>query len=96
MDFATFNYFASTLVGLNKKLIYLCAFGTDGQESMIKAFSHAFPHFMLKELGIPSSVGDANIFVLGGLGDAFSSSDFSKHLEGCKEALGAMWKTLCA
>ena len=111
MDFATFNYFASTLVGLNKKLINLRAFGTDGQESMIEAFSHAFPHSMhlqcfihfkrniaekLKELGIPSSVGDeilADIFgkrcgtvYEEGLVDAISSSDFSERLEGCKEA----------
>ena len=46
MDFASFNYFVGTLVGLNKKLINICAFGTDGQESMIEAFSHSFPHSM--------------------------------------------------
>ena len=73
MDFATFNYFASTLVGLNKTLRNVRAFGTDGQESMIEAFGHSFPHAMhlscfthfkknsiekLKEYGIPSQVSD--------------------------------------
>ena len=43
MDFATFNYFSSTLVGFSKKIWSLCAFGTDGQESLIDAFSHSFP-----------------------------------------------------
>lgn len=43
MNFASFNYFANTLVGFNKKLRNVRAFGTDGQESMIEAFSHSFP-----------------------------------------------------
>jgi len=43
MQFASFNYFGSTLVGFNKKLRNVRAFGTDGQESMIEAFSHCFP-----------------------------------------------------
>ena len=32
MDFATSNYFASSLIGFNKKLQDMCAFETDGQE----------------------------------------------------------------
>ncbi len=71
MEFASFNYFANTLVGFNKKLRNIRAFGTDGQESMLEAFSHCFPlasnlrcsiHFKnnitekLKEYGIPSAV----------------------------------------
>ena len=73
MQFASFNYFGATLVGLNKKLRNVLAFGTDGQESMIEAFSHCFPsamqlrcfiHFKnnikekLKEYGIPSPVSE--------------------------------------
>ena len=43
MAFSTFNYFSSTLVGFSKKLRQLAAFGTDGQESLIDAFSLSFP-----------------------------------------------------
>ena len=43
MDFATFNYFGSSLVGFNKCLRNIRAFGTDGQEALIEAFSHSFP-----------------------------------------------------
>ena len=71
MEFSTFNYFSSTLIGLNKKLRHLAAFGTDGQESLIDAFSHSFPsalqlrcfiHFKkniaekLKAYGVPSAI----------------------------------------
>ena len=71
MDFATFNYFSSSLIGFNKKLRNVHAFGTDGQDSIIDAFSHSFPsavqlrcfiHFKknivekLKEYGIPRKV----------------------------------------
>ena len=73
MEFASFNYFGSTLVGFNKKLRNLRVFGTDGQASMVEAFSHCFPnalhlrcflHFRknikekMKEYGIPSHVSD--------------------------------------
>ena len=73
MDFSAFNYFSSTLVGFSKKLRNLSAFGTDGQEALIDAFSHCFPnavqlrcfiHFKrnvsekLKEYGIPTSVAE--------------------------------------
>lgn len=43
MDFASFNYFSSTLIGFNKNLRNLRAFGTDGQESLIDSFGHSFP-----------------------------------------------------
>ena len=71
MDFSTFNYFSSGLIGFNKKLRGLHAFGSDGQETIIDAFSHSFPsalqlrcfiHFKrnlaekLKELGLPHRV----------------------------------------
>lgn len=73
MEFASFNYFGSTLVGFNKKSRNLHVFGTDSQASMIEAFSHCFPnalhlrcflHFRknikekLKEYGISSHVSD--------------------------------------
>ena len=41
-DFATFLYFASTLVGLRRDLERLQAFGTDGEKALIDAFSHEF------------------------------------------------------
>ena len=43
MEFSSFNYFSSTLIGFNKKLRSVKAFGTDGQEALIDAFSHSFP-----------------------------------------------------
>ena len=70
MDFATFNYFAGTLVGLHKELVNVRAFGTDGLKSMIEAFSHSFPHSLhlrcfihfkrniAEKLGILSSVAE--------------------------------------
>ena len=73
MDFSSFNYLVSTLIGFNKKLRYICAFGTAGQESMIEAFSHGFLFaaqsrcfFHMKkniteklgEYGIPSQVAE--------------------------------------
>ena len=44
--FAAFNYFASTLVSFSKKLEGLLAFGSDGDEASIEAFSHNFPFTM--------------------------------------------------
>ena len=41
--FRSFYYFASTLVRLNPKLVNLKAFGTDGEEELIKSFNIAFP-----------------------------------------------------
>ena len=91
MDFTCFNYFSSTLVGFSKKLRNIQSFGTDGQESLIEAFSHAFPeavqmrcfiHFKknisakLKEFGIPNSV--AQEF----LDDIFGKQSGSTYNEG--------------
>ena len=42
-DFATFNYFANTLVSHAKKLHEVQAFGTDGDPALIEAFTHNFP-----------------------------------------------------
>lgn len=65
------NYFANTLISHNKKLRDICAFGTDGDQALIDAFTHNFPsakqlrcfiHLKrnitekLRERGIPSSV----------------------------------------
>ena len=73
VNFSAFHYFASSLIGLNKNTRNLRAFGTDGQEPLIDAFSHSFPsavqlrcfiHFKrnvfekLREYGIPSSVAE--------------------------------------
>lgn len=69
-DFATFNYFASTLVSFAKKLHEVQGFGTDGDPALIEAFTHNFPsakqlrYFIhmknfeskLKDNGVPPSV----------------------------------------
>ena len=78
VDFPAFNYFASTLIGLQKELKHVLAFGTDGDKAL--ALSHNFPfaiqlrcflHFKknveqkLREFGIPSHLAQefvANIF----------------------------------
>ena len=39
-DFSTYLYFASTLVGLNRQLQAVRAFGTDGEQALIDAFAH--------------------------------------------------------
>ena len=43
MQFSTFNYFASTLIGYNKSLRNILAFGTDGDKNMTEALGHNFP-----------------------------------------------------
>ena len=73
VDFASFNYFASTLIGLQKHLRHVLCFGTDGDKALVEAFSHNFPfaiqlrcfiHFKknvqekLRSLGIPHGVAD--------------------------------------
>ena len=70
-SFAAFNYFASTLVGCKPNLRHIMVFGTDGDKSLVEAFSHNFQysiqlrcfiHFRknveekLKSLGLPSVV----------------------------------------
>ena len=91
MEFASFNYFGSTLVGFNKKLRNVHVFGTDGQQSMIEAFSHCFPvalhlrcfiHYRknikekLKEYGIPPHVADEFV------ADIFGKHSGTKYEEG--------------
>lgn len=91
MGFSTFNYFSSTLIGFSKKIRQLAAFGTDGQESLIDAFSHSFPsalqlrcfiHFKknvterMKVYGIPPPI--AKEF----LDDIFGSHSGSTYNEG--------------
>ena len=71
VDFPAFNYFASTLISLNKELKKVLSFGTNGDKDIVEALAHNFPyaiqlccflHFkkniehMLLELGLPSSV----------------------------------------
>ena len=87
MKFASFNYFASTLIDGNKKLRHIQAFGTDGDANLSEAFSHNFPyahslrcfiHFernlqeKLRELGIPAKV--ANEFVCDVMGNRQGST----------------------
>ena len=43
MDFAAFNYFASSLIGIKKELKNILAFGTDGDKALVEAFTHNFP-----------------------------------------------------
>ena len=43
VDFSAFNYFASTPVGLEKRLKNVLAFGTDGDRALVEALSHNFP-----------------------------------------------------
>ena len=43
-DFASFNYFISTLISHDKRLQNVLAFGTDGDKAIINALSHNFPH----------------------------------------------------
>ena len=71
VDFPAFNYFSSTLIGLQKELQHVLAFGTDGDKAIVEALSHSFPfaiqlrcslHFKknvehkLKEFGFPTQV----------------------------------------
>ena len=71
VDFPSFNYFASTLIGLRRELKHVLAFGSDGDKALVEALSHNFPfalqlrcslHFKknvehkLKEMGIPTQV----------------------------------------
>ena len=73
VDFSAFNYFASTLIGLEKQLKNVLAFGTDGDRALVEALSHNFPfaaqlhcflHFKknvqqkLKDFGIPAQVAE--------------------------------------
>ena len=95
MDFASFNYFSNTLIGFNKKLRNVRAFGTDGQESLIDSFGHSFPMATqlrcfihakknisekLKEYGFPTSVAQEIIC------DIFGKHHGSTYCEGLVDA----------
>ena len=83
-NFATFNYFASTLVSFNKKLHGLLAFGTDGDEALIEAFSHNFPFaiqlrcFLHMKRNIQSKLGERGL--LSSVSEEFLSNIFGKHV----------------
>lgn len=91
MQFSTFNYFASTLIGSNKMLRNVLAFGTDGDKNLTEALGHNFPfalqlrcflHFKrnvkekLHDLGIPKNVSQEF------LDDIFGKCDGSSKVEG--------------
>ena len=41
--YATYYFFASSLIGITPKLTNVLAFGTDGEEALVKAFKQQFP-----------------------------------------------------
>ena len=43
-SFSTYHFFASSLVGLNRDISHLVAFGTDGELALSEAFSCVFPN----------------------------------------------------
>ena len=47
LKFSTFNYFASTLIGYDKSICNVLAFGTDGDRNLTEAFGHNFPSISL-------------------------------------------------
>ena len=90
-DFASSNYFASTLISHNKQLRNILCFGSDGDKALVEAFSHAFPfatqlrcfiHLRrnvqekLRALSIPHQVADAF------LTDIFGKHCGSTYIEG--------------
>ena len=93
--FCSYNYFASTLIGLKPSLRNVLAFGTDGECELIKAFTTNFPnaihlrcfrHFKanlsskFKDLAVPSSITDE--FLL----EAFGKMEEGIHIEGIADA----------
>ena len=42
-NFVSFNYFCSTVIGYDRHLRKIMAFGTDGDASLIESLSNAFP-----------------------------------------------------
>ena len=47
VDFSAFNYFVSMLVGLEKQLKNVLAFGKDGDRNLVEVSSHNFPNFVV-------------------------------------------------
>ena len=91
VDFASFNYFASTLISHDQRLRRILAFGTDGDKALIAVFSYTFScalqfrcfvHFKknvqekLRSLGLPTCV--SNQF----LADIFGQHHGSCYQEG--------------
>ena len=97
MQFATFNYFASTLIGSNKQIRNVLAFGTDGDKNLTEALGHNFPfalqlrcfiHFKknvqekLRDLGLPSHISQQF------LDDIFGKRDGNLKIEGLVDSTG--------
>ena len=97
-NFAAFNYFASILICFNKRLQQIQAFGTDGDEALVEAFTHNFPFatqlrcFLhvkrnilskLNERGIPSSFSEEFI------ADMFGRRISDRYEEGLVDATSA-------
>ena len=98
MQFATFNYFASTLIGSNKRIRNVLAFGTDGDKNLTEALDHNFPfalqlrcfiHFKknvqekLRDLGLPSHTSQQF------LDDIFGKQDGNLKIEGLIDSTSA-------
>lgn len=90
-DFASYNYFAATLISHNKQLRTILCFGTDGDKALVEAFAQNFPyaiqlrcfiHFRrnieekLRTLGIPHHVADEYLC------DIFGKRRGSSYVEG--------------
>lgn len=90
-DFASFNYFGSTLISHKKQLRNILCFGSDGDKALVEALSHNFPfavqlrcfiHFRrnvqekLRNLGISHHVAEAF------LTDIFGKQHGSIYIEG--------------
>lgn len=95
LQFGTFNCFLSTLVGNNKQLRNVMAFGTDGDQNLTDACDHNFPyavqlrcfiHFKrnlqekLRDLGMPKAVADKFV------DDVFGRSEGNIRIEGLVDA----------
>ena len=89
--FSAYNYFASTLIGYDKKLRKVMAYGTDGDNSLVEALAHNFPfaiqlrcfiHFKknleikLRDLAIPQRVSQQF------MADIFGRQDGNVRYEG--------------
>ena len=94
-QFSSFNYFASTLIGHNKRIRNVLAFATDGDKSLVEALAHNFPfalqlrcflHFKkniqakLSELGLPKHITQQF------LDDIFGKRERNVQIEGLVDA----------
>ena len=98
MQFATFNYFVSTLIGSNQQMRNVLAFGTDGDKNLTEALGHNFPfalqlrcfiHFKknvqkkLRDLGLPRHISQQF------LDDIFGKHDGNLKIEGLIDCTSA-------